>query len=76
MLLSLKVILIISGNLSFLNWLTILPSLCCFDDQFLLTIFPSKKARKIVMQLQNEKAQKKWGKFESIDRSYLINLFL
>lgn len=27
-----QVILIISGNLSFLNWLTIIPSLACFDD--------------------------------------------
>jgi len=31
-------ILISSGNLSFLNWLTILPSLWCFDDTFLMDI--------------------------------------
>ena len=31
-----QVVLIASGNLSFLNWLTILPSLWCFDDAFLL----------------------------------------
>ena len=29
-----QTILILSGNLSFLNWLTILPSLCYFDDEF------------------------------------------
>lgn len=28
----LQVLLIISGNLSFLNWLTMVPSLACFDD--------------------------------------------
>jgi hypothetical protein len=30
----LQVILILSGNLSFLNWLTIIPALACFDDGF------------------------------------------
>src|SRR5262249_49316378 len=30
-----QVSLIISGNLSFLNWLTIVPALACFDDAFL-----------------------------------------
>jgi hypothetical protein len=29
---SLQVILILSGNLSFLNWLTLVPILACFDD--------------------------------------------
>ena len=31
-----QLVLISSGNLSFLNWLTILPSLWCFDDLFLM----------------------------------------
>ena len=35
-----QLILISSGNLSFLNWLTILPSLCFLDDQFLIHWFP------------------------------------
>ncbi|XP_076461543.1 lipase maturation factor 1-like [Babylonia areolata] len=35
-----QVILIISGNLSFLNWLTILPSLACYDDASLEWMFP------------------------------------
>lgn len=29
-----QVILIVSGNLSFLNWLTIVPAIACFDDTF------------------------------------------
>ena len=30
-----QLILVASGNLSFLNWLTIVPALACFDDEFL-----------------------------------------
>src|ERR1700743_1623708 len=30
----LQLILILSGNLSFLNWLTIIPALACIDDSF------------------------------------------
>ncbi len=38
----LQVILILSGNLSFLNWLTILPALACFDDACLSKLLPGK----------------------------------
>ena len=31
---SFQIILIASGNLAFLNWLTIVPALACFDDSF------------------------------------------
>ena len=34
-LIAFQVILILSGNLSFLNWLTIVPALACFDDDAL-----------------------------------------
>ncbi|XP_048745410.2 lipase maturation factor 1-like [Ostrea edulis] len=37
-----QVVLIISGNLSFLNWLTIVPSLACFDDASLSWMFSNK----------------------------------
>jgi hypothetical protein len=30
-----QITLIISGNLSFLNWLTMVPAIACFDDEFL-----------------------------------------
>src|SRR6202047_5147912 len=36
-----QIILIISGNLSFLNYLTIIPFLACFDDTFLGRILPA-----------------------------------
>ena len=40
-----QVSLIVSGNLSFLNWLTIVPALACFDDAFLQRILPRPFAR-------------------------------
>ncbi|MGH0155810.1 UNVERIFIED_CONTAM: hypothetical protein FKN15_065111 [Acipenser sinensis] len=36
-----QVVLIVSGNLSFLNWLTIVPSIACFDDASLGFLFRS-----------------------------------
>jgi hypothetical protein len=43
--LALQVILILSGNLSFLNWLTIVPILACFDDGFWCHVLPAAVAR-------------------------------
>jgi len=37
-----QVVLILSGNLSFLNWLTIVPALACFDDRSLAWLFPRR----------------------------------
>ncbi|HET7540936.1 MAG TPA: lipase maturation factor family protein [Polyangiaceae bacterium] len=42
-----QTILILSGNLSFLNWLTLIIAFACFDDQALLRILP-KMCRKVV----------------------------
>merc|ERR1719188_306371 len=36
--------LILTGNLSFLNWLTIIPGLWCFDDAFLVGLLPPATA--------------------------------
>jgi hypothetical protein len=38
---SLQVILILSGNLSFLNWLTLVPILACFDDGLWRRVLPA-----------------------------------
>ncbi|MCA9693739.1 MAG: lipase maturation factor family protein [Myxococcales bacterium] len=35
-----QLFLIVSGNLSFLNWLTIVPCVACFDDQALRRVMP------------------------------------
>ncbi|KAG7506993.1 lipase maturation factor 1 [Solea senegalensis] len=52
-----QVVLIVSGNLSFLNWLTIVPSLACFDDASLGFLFRAGGgAKKAVLDIQNEDA--------------------
>ena len=38
-------VLILSGNLSFLNWLTIIPALACFDDTFWSRVLPKCPVR-------------------------------
>jgi hypothetical protein len=40
LLVSFQFILIASGNLAFLNWLTIVPALACFDDSFWRRLLP------------------------------------
>jgi len=42
----LQIILLFSGNLSFLNWLTIVAALACFDDGFWAKILPRKLVEK------------------------------
>src|SRR5262249_31377733 len=44
--LAFQVTLILSGNLSFLNWLTIVPILACFDDGVWRRILPSALVRR------------------------------
>ena len=39
---SFQIILIASGNLAFLNWLTLVPILAVFDDDFLLRLVPKR----------------------------------
>ncbi|MEZ4449187.1 MAG: lipase maturation factor family protein [Nannocystaceae bacterium] len=39
--------LILSGNLSFLNWLTIVPCLACFDDRLLARLLPRRLRARI-----------------------------
>ena len=40
LMISFQLILILSGNLSFLNWITIVPAIACFDDSFFKKILP------------------------------------
>ncbi len=42
----LQIILILSGNLSILNWLTIVPALACFDDGFWSKFLPKSFVRR------------------------------
>jgi hypothetical protein len=47
-----QIILIISGNLSFLNYVTIIPFLACFDDTFLRRILPRSLVRRADQAVQ------------------------
>lgn len=40
-----QLVIIASGNLSFLNWLTIVPALACFDDGFWKKLLPRRLVR-------------------------------
>jgi hypothetical protein len=51
----LQVVLIVSGNLSFLNWLTLVPIVACFDDDFFLRISPRRLRAWVVPRLQDER---------------------
>jgi len=53
-----QITLILSGNLSFLNWLTIIPALACFDDDFLSNCLPAVLVRKAVAARNNEQPSK------------------
>jgi hypothetical protein len=46
LLVSFQIVLIISGNLSFLNYVTIIPFLACFDDTFLRHFLPATLVRR------------------------------
>src|SRR6266567_3212611 len=46
LLVTFQIFLIISGNLSFLNYLTIIPFLACFDDTFLRRLLPKALVRR------------------------------
>ncbi|KAG8433306.1 hypothetical protein GDO86_017551, partial [Hymenochirus boettgeri] len=61
------VLLILSGNLSFLNWLTMVPSLACFDDANLSFLFSSKEGS-VKHQVSKIQAQKFAG--EGPPKSY------
>src|ERR1043165_7166958 len=53
LLVTFQIFLIISGNLSFLNYLTIIPFLACFDDTFLGRFLPAPIVRRAQQAAQN-----------------------
>jgi len=70
----LQVILIVSGNLSFLNWLTILPSIFCLDDAFLSCLFSMDTKRRVVGIKRRNLQGHPWGELQTI--SVLIRYLL
>ena len=62
----LQLVLILSGNLSFLNWLTIVPALACFDDGFWSKILPKiivrqAEAAEILAEPSSPMIRTAWG---------------
>jgi hypothetical protein len=53
-LIAFQVILILSGNLSFLNYLTIVPAIACFDDTLLGRIFPRRVKERLARAADRE----------------------
>jgi hypothetical protein len=53
--------LMLSGNLSFLNWLTVVPLLACFDDGFFAFILPQRLAAPLALaQTQPTARAQRW----------------
>jgi hypothetical protein len=46
LMISFQLLLIISGNLSFLNWVTIIPAIACIEDRYWKKILPKKLVKK------------------------------
>ncbi|XP_052269686.1 lipase maturation factor 1-like isoform X2 [Dreissena polymorpha] len=66
-----QVVLIISGNLSFLNWLTIVPSLACFDDRGYAWMF----SRSRIQQVAAVQAEGRDGKTLLTPSNYIRRVF-
>src|SRR5215475_5373639 len=58
LLVTFQIFLIISGNLSFLNYLTIIPFLACFDDSFLGRFLPRSIVRRAQQAVQESQASR------------------
>lgn len=57
-----QAMIVISGNLSFLNHVTMLPSICCFDDKFFSLVFTQGTKVKVIA-LQKIKETHNMSKF-------------
>ena len=71
---SFQFILILSGNLSFLNWLTIVPVIACFDDSFFKKILPKWIVKKSEFAHEKQKTYR-WQPYISWSLAILIAMF-
>jgi len=53
-----QVLTILSGNLSFLNWLTIAPALACFDDGLIMRLAPGRMREWLEMRSRDAEETK------------------
>jgi len=65
-----QIFLIFSGNLSFLNWLTIVPILACFDDGLLRRVLP----RRLVARSDRAAAEARPSRAQSVVVGALVAL--
>lgn len=69
-----QIVLICSGNLSFLNWLTAIPALCCFDDRALAFLFPREVQKKAIDAEQSYLHHSSGGSDVYITSRRLLNM--
>jgi Lipase maturation factor len=62
LLVTFQIFLLISGNLSFLNYLTIVPFLACFDDTFLRHLLPKSLVRRAEQAAQQSEPSRVYNK--------------
>ncbi|CAF0703841.1 unnamed protein product [Brachionus calyciflorus] len=69
-----QAVLILSGNLSFLNWLTILPAIACFDDFSLKFLFNRKRGSTMwnVLKIQHMEKCKNSAQVKVINKGQSI----
>ena len=66
-----QVLLILSGNLSFLNWLTVLPSIWFFDDAVWSRLFSAATGREMRRAERRNKALSEAGKWQGAYRDVI-----
>jgi len=60
-----QLVLISTGNLSFLNWLTIAPSIWYLDDKFLAFLFSESSCKNVIELQEEDKILKEKKKFRT-----------
>ena len=75
-----QTLIIISGNLSFLNWLTMLPCIACFDDASLSWLF-ARTTKLDVYKLQQEtkadvQPRPAWSKYGVVFTCHAIMIII
>lgn len=69
---SFMLILIFSGNLSFLNWLTIIPALACFDDTFWCRVLPRFITERADGAAKNGTGSSEWQAIAAFTFTFIV----
>jgi hypothetical protein len=68
-------VLILSGNLAFLNWLTVIPVIACFDDDALLAVVPRRFRDRLRARLPARVERNPWQLWLTIALALAAILF-